>query len=63
MEGKRSEEMKDIIIPAEKAQQIYDSYNEMEEMYADENRSDYFDADDIAIWIAREVGELIAEQK
>lgn len=55
--------MKDIIIPAEKAQQIYDRYNEMEEMYADEDRRDYFDADDIATWIAREVGELIAEQK
>ena len=48
-----------IEIPDEKATELRERLAEMESMYADMTRYDWYDADDIAIEVARYMAELL----
>lgn len=54
-------ELPGTFIPADTASEMRESIDQMEEIYADEGAGDYWDADDIAIGVARTVGDLISE--
>ena len=51
----------EVVIPANKVEWFRSRIAEMSRIYADETRSDWFDADDIAREVAEELGRIIEE--
>lgn len=52
-----------IFIPMDIAQNLMKDIEQMRTIYADQTRSDWWDADDIAKDVAEQLGELIEKQK
>ena len=59
-----AEEKQDgIFIPADLAQSLMEDIEEMRNIYADQSRGDWFDADDIARDVAERLGSVIESQQ